>query len=93
MPPVDLQSKVLDTWAFEHGVELDFIRPSKLVDNCFLESFDARVREECFNANVFISLVDARRKIEACKVDYNEQRPHSSLGDRIPSEVLRQVAV
>ena len=45
------------------------------------------------NANVFTSLADARRKIEAWRIDYNEQRPHGSLGDRTPNEVLRQVEV
>lgn len=89
----EFQSKVLDAWAFEHGVKLDFIRPGKPVDNCFIESFNARLRDECFNASVFTSLADARRKIEAWRIDYNEQRPHSSLGDRTPSEMLRQVEV
>lgn len=87
----EFQSKVLDAWAFEHGVKLDFIRPGKPVDNCFIESFNARLRDECFNANVFTSLSDARRKIESWRIDYNEQRPHSSLGDRTPREMLRQV--
>ena len=63
------------------------------MDNCFIESFNARLRDECFNASVFTSLADARRKIEAWRIDYNEQRPHSSLGDRTPSEMLRQVEV
>jgi putative transposase len=89
----EFQSKALDAWAFEHGVKLDFIRPGKPVDNCFIESFNARLRDECFNTNVFTSLTDARRKIEAWRVDYNEHRPHGSLGDRTPSEVLRQVEV
>lgn len=89
----EFQSKVLDAWAFEHEVKLGFIRPGKPVDNCFIESFNARLRDERFNANVFTSLADARRKIEAWRIDYNEQRPHGSLGDRTPSEVLRQIEV
>jgi putative transposase len=89
----EFQSKVLDAWAFEHGVKLDFIRPGKPVDNCFIESFNARLRDECFNASIFTSLADARRKIEAWRIDYNEQRPHSSLGDRTPSEMLGQAEV
>lgn len=86
----EFQSKVLDAWAFEHGVKLDFIRPGKPVDNCYIESFNARLRDECFNANVFVSLADARRKIEAWRIDYNDHRPHSSLGDRPPRELLEQ---
>ena len=84
----EFQSKVLDGWAFDHGVKLDFIRPGKPVDNCFIESFTARLRDECFNVNLFVSLADARRKIEAWRIDQNDQRPHSSLGDRTPSELL-----
>lgn len=92
----EFQSKALDAWAFEHGVKLDFIRPGKPVDNCYIgyiESLNARLRDECFNANVFTSLADARRKIEAWRIDYNEQRPHGSLGHRTPSEVLLQTEV
>jgi putative transposase len=89
----EFQSKILDAWAFEHGVKLDFIRPGKPVDNCFIESFNARLRDECFNASVFMSLPEARRKIEAWRIDYNEHRPHSSLGDYTPSEKLREVEV
>lgn len=63
------------------------------MDNCFIESFNARLRDECFNASIFTSLAYARRKIEPWRIDYNEQRPHSSLGDRTPSQMLRQAEV
>jgi len=86
----EFQSKALDAWAFEHQLKLDFIRPGKPVDNCHIESVSARLRDECFNANVFVSLADARRKIKQWRIDYNEHRPHSSLGDRSPSELLRK---
>lgn len=85
----EFKSKVLDAWADKHHVKLDFIRPGKPVDNCFIESFNARVRDECLNANVFVSLADARRKIEMWRIDYNEHRPHSSLGGRSPQAMLR----
>lgn len=85
----EFQSKALDAWADAHNVKLDFIRPGKPVDNCFIESFNARLRDECLNANVFVSLADARRKIETWRTDYNEHRPHSSLGNRSPEEMLR----
>ena len=48
--------------------------------NAYIESFNGRLREECLNANWFVSLADARRKIEPGRRDYNEERPHSSLG-------------
>jgi putative transposase len=84
----EFQSKAVDAWADAHHVKFDFIQPGKPVDNCFIESFNARLRE-CLNANVFVSLADARRKIELWRVDYNEHRPHSSLGNRSPEEILR----
>ena len=79
-------SNALDRWAYEHGVTLDFSRPGRPIDNAFVESFNGRLREECLNAHWFLSLDDARDKIEAWRRFYNESRPHSSLGDRTPCE-------
>ncbi len=82
----EFTSKVLDQWAYLHGVELDFSRPGKPTDNAFIEAFNARVRQECLNANWFLSLDDARGKIEDWRQDYNAERPHSALGNRTPQE-------
>ncbi len=79
-------SKDLDLWAWTHGVVLDFSRPGKPTDNAFAESFNGRVRAECLNAFWFLSLDDARVKCEAWRIDYNEVRPHSSLGNQTPME-------
>jgi putative transposase len=79
-------SKALDRWAYENGVTLDFSRPSKPTDNAFVESFNGRLRDECLNAHWFLSLADARAKIEAWRRDYNESRPHMSLGWLTPVE-------
>jgi putative transposase len=79
-------SKVLDKWAYENGVILDFSRPGKPTDNALIESFNGSFRDECLNVNWFLSLADAEQKIEEWRVEYNEQRPHSSLGDRTPKE-------
>jgi putative transposase len=86
----EFASKALDAWAYAHGVKLDFIRPGKPVENAVIESFNGRFRDECLNANVFISLHDARQKIEAWRIDYNEHRPHGALGNLTPREFLRQ---
>ncbi len=67
-----------------HRNPQQFIDPGKPMQNCFIESFNGRLREECLNANWFVTLADARRKIEAWRRDYNEQRPHSSLGYLAP---------
>lgn len=86
----EFTSKALDACAYEHGIKLDFIRPGKPVENAVIESFNGRLRDECLNANVFVSLHDARHKIEAWRIDYNEHRPHSSLGYLTPQEFTKQ---
>ncbi|WP_256439476.1 MULTISPECIES: integrase core domain-containing protein [Microvirga] len=83
-------SRELDLWAYSHGVALDFSRPGKPTDNAYIESFNARVRAECLNQNWFRDLDDARRKVEDWRVDYNEVRPHSAIGDRPPMALLHQ---
>lgn len=79
-------SKELDLWAYTHGVTLDFSRPGKPTDNAFIEAFNARVRQECLNQHWFLTLADARTKIERWRVMYNHERPHSRLGYRTPEE-------
>jgi putative transposase len=88
----EFASKALDAWAYDHGVKLDFIRPGTPVENAVIESFNGRFRDECLNANVFVSLHDARQKIEAWRIDYNEHRPHGSLGNVTPREFAEQAA-
>ena len=82
--------KALDSWAYKHKVRLDFIRPGKPVENAFIESFNGRLRDECLNEHWFVSLQDARTKIEAWRLDYNAARPHSSLGNLTPQEFVAQ---
>ena len=62
------------------------------MENMVIEFFNGRFRNECLNAHVFVSLHDARKKIERWRIDYNEQRPHSSLGNRTPQESAQQGA-
>lgn len=88
----EFTSKALDAWAYAHGIKMDFIRPGKPVENAVIESFNRRFRDECLNTHVFISLHDARQKIEAWRIDYNEHRPHGSLGDLTPQEFIEQAA-
>lgn len=78
-------SKALDQWAYERGVVLAFIRPGKPIENCFVESFNGHFRDECLNLHWFLSLNDARRRIESWRLDYNEVRPHGSLGNLAPA--------
>lgn len=76
----------LDAWAFRNGVKIHFIQPGKPVQNAYIESFNGRLRDECLNQNYFMNLNDARLRIEVWRRDYNEHRPHSSLGNRTPNE-------
>jgi putative transposase len=85
----EFTSKALDQWAWENGVQLDFTRPGKPTDNGLCESFNGRLRDECLNVNEFASLDEARQRIEMWRIDYNDHRPHSSLGHLTPSEFIR----
>lgn len=83
-------SKELDLWAYSRGVKLEFSRPGKPTDNAFIESFNGRFREECLNQNWFLSLEDVQSKLDAWRADYNQVRPHSSLGYVSPEQYLSE---
>jgi putative transposase len=83
-------SNTLDVWAYQRGVKLTFIRPGKPVENAYIESFNGRFRDECLNENWFLTLEHARGIIERWRIDYNSERPHSSLGYLTPEEFIRQ---
>ena len=80
----------LDAWAYQRGVKLTFIRPGKPVENAYIESFNGRFRDECLNENWFLTFEQARGIIEKWRIDYNSERPHSSLGYLTPEEFIRQ---
>ena len=82
---------VLDAWAYTKGVHLDFIEPGKPTQNGLLESFNGKFRDECLNGHWFRDLPEARRLIEAWRVDYNEERPHSALGNLPPRVFAAQI--
>ena len=82
----EFTSKAVEAWAFYRGVALDFTRPGKPTDNGHIESFNGRLRDECLNVHQFLSLDHAKSVIEAWRNDYNEHRPHSSLGGLTPNE-------
>lgn len=85
----EFTGRALDEWAHLRGVKLEFIRPGKPVENAFIESFNGRLREECLNQHWFLDLEDARRTIEAWRIRYNTNRPHSGLGGQTPAEFAR----
>ena len=84
-------SKEVDLWAYARGVVLDYSMPGRPADNAFIESFNSRFRDECLNRHWFLSLDDAREKIEAWRQDYNRVRPHSSLANTSPEEFYQRM--
>lgn len=87
----EFAGQAMDVWAHQAGVQLDFIRPGRPVQNGYIESFNGRLRDECLNGEVFFNLADAREKLERWRRDYNQKRPHSALADRTPEEFVRSI--
>jgi putative transposase len=87
----EFAGRLLDQWAYLNKVELDFSRPGKPTDNAFIEAFNSRLRQECLNASWFLSMADARQRITEWRIDYNEDRPHSALGNLTPSAFAAQL--
>ena len=85
----ELTSRHILAWALDWKIELRHIQPGKPTQNAHVESFHGRLREECLRVSWFTNLFDARRKITDWRVEYNEQRPHSSLGYKTPAEFAR----
>ena len=88
----ELTSRHFLAWAIERQIELIHIQPGKPTQNGRCESFNGRLREECLRVSWFENLFDARRKITNWRIDYNQQRPHSSLGYLTPEEFARKLA-
>jgi putative transposase len=77
-------SRDMDLWAYAKGIRLDFSRPGKPTDNAFIETFNGRFRAECLNAHWFLTLDDARTKMEEWRRYYNDDRPHGAIGNKCP---------
>jgi len=82
----ELTSNAILGWQQEHGVDWHYITPGKPMRNGFAESFNSRLRDECVNEHLFISLDEAREIIEEWRIDYNTARPHTSLAGLTPNE-------
>jgi putative transposase len=87
----ELTSRHFLAWCVERQIELRHIQPGKPIQNARVESFHGRLREECLRVSWFENLFEARRKIAAWRTEYNEQRPHSSLGYRTPKEFAQEM--
>ncbi len=82
----EFTSKAMEAWAQRSGVRLHFITPGKPTENGYIESFNSKFRDECLNRHWFLDLADSRVMIEDWRTDYNQARPHSSLGYLTPLE-------
>ncbi len=85
----ELTSMAIQRGSKERNVEWHYIAPVKPYQNGFIESFNARLRDELLNETIFTSLVHARQESEAWRPDYNYFQPHSSLGNK-PRPTSRQ---
>jgi putative transposase len=82
----EFRSKTMQGWALNNHIELHFIDPGKPTQNALIESFNGRLRDECLNLHWFTDIKDVRQILSGWKNDYNLLRPHSSLGNQVPSE-------
>jgi putative transposase len=82
----ELTSNAILAWQQQRGVEWHYIAPGKPMQNGFVESFNGRLRDECLNEHLFANLKEAREIIEEWRIDYNTNRPHSSLKGLTPTE-------
>jgi putative transposase len=86
----EFSGRLLDLWAYHCKTRIDFSRPGKPTDNCYVETFNGSLRDECLNLHWFETLEDAKATIEGWRRDYNETRPHMALKDAAPEEYARQ---
>lgn len=82
----EMSSQHFLDWAHKRGIEIEYIEPGKPIQNAYIESFNARLRDECLNEEIFLDLEDAKQKIEKWRRYYNEKRPHTSLNYKTPKQ-------
>lgn len=87
---IEFVHEIIRYWAKKNGIELFYIKPGRPVENAFIESFNARLRDECLTRHAFESVEEAEEVLEKWRQYYNEERPHSSLGNLSPTEFMKQ---
>ena len=90
----EFTSRAVRKWLAQLGVKTLFIEPGSPWENGYIESFNGKLRDELLNTEIFTTLVEARVLIEQWRREYNQVRPHSSLGYRppAPEAILSAVA-
>jgi putative transposase len=90
----EFTAKALRDWLYELEVETLFIEPGSPWENGYIESFNGKLRDELLNREIFTTLLEAQVLIEAWRKEYNQIRPHSSLGYRPPApEAISRVVI
>ena len=84
----EFTSRHFEFWAHQRGIRLDFIAPGRPVENCYIESFNGKFRDECLSENWLGSLSSAKQAIEIWRLEYNKNRPHSSLENLAPEQFV-----
>lgn len=84
---------IVQEWLARSGTQTVYIEPGHPWENGYCESFNGKLRDECLNEEVFYNQRHAQVVIEKWRRQYNEERPHSSLGYRTPAEVARDSVV
>lgn len=88
---IELTSNAVLAWSGDTGVEWHYIAPGKPQQNGYVESFNGRLRDECLNETLFVSLGHARSVLRLWRDDYNHVRPHSGVGGLTPADAARRV--
>jgi len=83
-------SKTVCQWLKESGCQTLFITLGSPWENGYIESFNDKLRDECLNREIFRNGKEARIIVEAFRQEYNNYRPHSSLGYLPPAEFARR---
>jgi len=88
----EFSSQIMDLWAYQNSVKIDFSRPGKPTDNAYIETFNGTLRAECLDTHWFGTMGEAKETIEAWRREYNESRLHRALGERTPNEFAHEIA-
>ena len=86
----ELTGMTLLRFSLKRQIEWHYIAPGKPTQNAFIESFNARLRDELLNETLFTSLAQVRAVLATWQDDYNNARPHSALGNLTPTEYQSQ---
>ncbi len=89
----EFTSTAILRWYEERRIAWHYIAPGKPQQNAFVESFNGRLRDECLNETLGSSLPQARSVLAAWRADYNQTRPHSSLGNVPPEQFAQQMVL